>query len=350
MLDLMTMRDELRAHYDLTPSMELAQEMSDIHARMGRVMPMIDWAIHAPYVRAINQLKKQRNAVVLGHNYMTPQIYHGISDVVGDSLALAIAATEVEADVIVQCGVHFMAETSKVLNPAKTVLMPDMEAGCSLAESITADGIAQMRAMYPGAPVVSYVNTTAEVKAASDICCTSANAAQIVAAMDSDTVIMTPDKWLAQNVAKQVPHKRVVWWDGACIVHEQFTAQDLRDFRDWNPGLKIIAHPECPPEVVAEADFAGSTAGIQDWVTREQPQQVMLVTECSMASNISDANPEVEFLGPCNMCPYMQKITLEKVLWSLHSMTGVVEVAPEVAEGARLAVQRMIDLSRRLAA
>lgn len=349
MLDLTDIRGELRAHYDLEPSMALAEAMSDIHARMGRVMPMIDWAIHAPYVRAINELKKQRNAVVLAHNYMTPQIYHGISDVVGDSLHLAIKATEVQADVIVQCGVHFMAETSKILNPAKTVLIPDVEAGCSLAESITAEGIAQMRARYPGAPVVSYVNTTAEVKAASDICCTSANAAQIVAAMDSDTVIMTPDKWLAQNVARQVPHKRVVWWDGACIVHEQFTAQDLRDFRDWNPGLKIIAHPECPPDVVAEADYAGSTANIQDWVTAQQPRQVMLVTECSMASNISDANPGVEFLGPCNMCPYMQKITLEKVLWSLHSMTTAVEVAPEVAEPARRAVQRMIDLSRTLA-
>ena len=349
MLDLTNIRDELRAHYDLSPSMELAQSMSDIHARMDRVMPMIDWAIHAPYVRAINDLKKQRNAVVLAHNYMTPQIYHGIADVVGDSLHLAIKATEVEAEVIVQCGVHFMAETSKILNPAKTVLMPDMEAGCSLAESITAEGIAEMRARYPGAPVVSYVNTTAEVKAASDICCTSANAAQIVAAMDSDTVIMTPDKWLAQNVAKQVPQKRVVWWDGACIVHQQFTAQDLRVFRDWNPGLKIIAHPECPPDVVAEADYAGSTANIQDWVTREQPHQVMLVTECSMAANISDANPGVEFLGPCNMCPYMQKITLEKVLWSLHTMTGAVEVDPEIAGRARIAVQRMIDLSRKLA-
>lgn len=350
MLDLTTIRGELAACYDLEPSLELAERMADVHARMGRVMPWPDWAIHAPYVAAINRLKKERGAVILAHNYMTPQIYHGISDVVGDSLALAIAATRVEAEVIVQCGVHFMAETSKILNPQKTVLMPDMEAGCSLAESITAEGIAEMRARYPGAPVVSYVNTTAEVKAASDICCTSANAAQIVAALDGDTIIMTPDKWLAQNVANKVPQKRIVWWDGACIVHEQFTAQDLRDFRDWNPGLKIIAHPECPPEVVAEADYAGSTANIQDWVEKEHPRQVMLVTECSMAANISDANPEVEFLGPCNMCPYMQKITLEKVLWSLHSMTGAVEVDPEVAGRARLAVQRMIDLSQRLAA
>lgn len=350
MLDLTTIRAELQNHYDLEPSLDLAESMSDIHARMDRVVPLPDWAIAAPYVKAINDLKCERNAVVLAHNYMTPQIYHGIADVVGDSLALAIEATRVEADVIVQCGVHFMAETSKILNPAKTVLMPDMEAGCSLAESITAEGIAEMRAMYPGAPVVSYVNTTAEVKAASDICCTSANAAQIVAAMEGDTVIMTPDKYLAQNVAKQVPQKRIVWWDGRCIVHEKFTAQDLRDFRGWHPDLKIIAHPECPPDVLAEADFAGSTAGILDWVSRERPSQAMLVTECSMAANISDAHPEVEFLGPCNMCPYMKKITLEKVLWSLHSMTGQVEVDPQVAERARLAVQRMIDLSRRLAA
>ncbi|MCF3972913.1 quinolinate synthase NadA [Paracoccus salsus] len=350
MLDLTAIRAELHAHYDLEPSLELAESMSEIHARMDRVVPLPDWAIAAPYVKAINRLKAERDAVVLAHNYMTPQIYHGIADVVGDSLALAIEATRVKADVIVQCGVHFMAETSKILNPAKTVLMPDMEAGCSLAESIDAPGIAEMRARHPGAAVVSYVNTTAEVKAASDICCTSANAAQIVAAMEGDTVIMTPDKYLAQNVARQVPQKRIVWWDGRCIVHERFTPQDLRDFRGWHPDLKIIAHPECTPDVVAEADFAGSTAGILDWVAREKPAKAMLVTECSMASNISDAHPEVEFLGPCNMCPYMKKITLEKILWSLHTMTGAVEVDPEIAARARVAVQRMIDLSRRLAA
>lgn len=350
LLDVTTIRAKLAAHYDLTPSIELARDMADIHARMDRVMPFPDWAIAAPYVAAINRLKAERGAVVLAHNYMTPDIYHGIADVVGDSLQLAVEATRVDADMIVQCGVHFMAETSKILNPAKTVLMPDMEAGCSLAESITAEGIARMRAQYPGAPVVSYVNTTAAVKAASDICCTSSNAAQIVAAMPGDTVIMTPDKWLAQNVAKQVPQKRIVWWDGACIVHERFTPQDLRDFRGWYPGLKIIAHPECPPDVVAEADFAGSTAHIIDWVGKERPSQAMLVTECSMASNIEDAHPEVEFLGPCNMCPHMKKITLQKVLWSLHSMTGQVEVDAAVADPARRAVQRMIDLSRQLAA
>lgn len=349
MLDFATMRAALAEAYDLAPSLTLAQEMADIHARMDRVIPLPDFARHAPYIRAINRLKREKNAVILAHNYMTPEIYHGVADVVGDSLQLAIEATKVEAETIVQCGVHFMAETSKILNPAKRVLIPDGQAGCSLAESITPEGIAQMRARYPGAPVVSYVNTTAAVKAASDICCTSANAAQIVAALPEHTIIMTPDQYLAQNVAKAVPQKNVVWWAGSCIVHEQYTPQDLRDFRAWHPGTKIIAHPECPPDVVDEADFSGSTAGMIDFVTREKPAQVMLVTECSMASNIADALPSVEFLGPCNMCPYMKMITLEKILWSLHTGTEEVTVDPALIDKARAAVERMIDLSRKLA-
>ncbi|AUQ73385.1 MULTISPECIES: quinolinate synthase NadA [Phaeobacter] len=348
MFDLQTMRDQLANHYDLAPNPALAEEMSGIYANMDRVVNPIDWATYAPYVAAILALKKERNAVILAHNYMTPEIYHGVADVVGDSLQLAIEAAKVEADVIVQCGVHFMAETSKILSPDKTVLIPDMEAGCSLAESITAEGIAQMREKYPGAPVVTYVNTTAEVKAASDICCTSSNAAQIVAAQESDTVIMTPDQYLAQNIAQQVPQKNIVWWEGSCIVHEQYTAKDLRDFREWNPGTRLIAHPECPPDVVNEADFSGSTSGIIKYVTDEKPEKAMLITECSMASNIADQLPEVDFVGPCNMCPYMKKITLEKILWSLHTMSEPVEVNAEVAEQARVAVQRMIDLSQKL--
>ncbi|SEM83670.1 quinolinate synthetase [Gemmobacter aquatilis] len=344
------LRAELARHYDLAPSLQAAEATRDIHAKMARVVPLADWARHAPYVIAINKLKAERDAVILAHNYMTPDIYHGIADVVGDSLQLAIEATKVRAQVIVQCGVHFMAETSKILNPAKTVLMPDMGAGCSLAESITPEGIAQMRARFPGAAVVSYVNTTAAVKAASDVCCTSSNAAQIVAAMPGDTVIMTPDQYLAQNVAKQVPHKRIVWWEGSCIVHERFTAADLRDFRAFQPDTTIIAHPECPPDVVAEADFSGSTSGIIEFVERHRPAKALLVTECSMASNIADALPEVEFVGPCNMCPYMKMITLEKVLWSLHSMTTPVEVEDSVAAKARVAVERMIALSRKAAA
>ncbi|WP_133489646.1 quinolinate synthase NadA [Aliiroseovarius marinus] len=347
MLDLSVVRSTLSDHYDLTPSPELASEMQDIYARMDRVVTPPDFAIYAPYIKAINALKKERNAVILGHNYMTPEIFHGVSDFVGDSLQLAMKASEVEADVIVQAGVHFMAETSKILSPEKTVLMPDMEAGCSLAESITADGIEEMRAKYPGAPVVSYVNTTAEVKAASDICCTSSNAVQIVNAMESDTVIMTPDQYLAQNVANEAD-KNVVYWPGSCIVHEQYTAKDLRDFREWNPGTRLIAHPECPPDVVAEADFSGSTSGILKYVTDEKPEKAMLITECSMASNIADELPEVDFVGPCNMCPYMKKITLEKILYVLHTMEGQVEVDPAVAEKARLSVQAMIDLSKKL--
>lgn len=341
---LSEIRTTLSGAYDLVPSLAAAEATGDIWKRMARVIPFADWAQHAPYVHAINRLKAERGAVVLAHNYMTPEIYHGIADVVGDSLQLAVAATRVDAPVIVQCGVHFMAETSKILNPSKTVLMPDMAAGCSLAEAITAEGVAEMRTRYPGAPVVSYVNTTAAVKAASDICCTSANAVQIVRALPGDTVIMTPDKYLAQNVAQQVPEKRVVWWDGACIVHERFTARDLREFRTFQPDTTIIAHPECPPEVVAEADFTGSTAGIIDFVSRERPAKALLVTECSMAANISDAHPEVEFVGPCNMCPYMKMITLEKVLWSLHTMTTPVEVAADLIRPARAAVERMIDL------
>ncbi|MCA0907334.1 quinolinate synthase NadA [Ruegeria marisrubri] len=347
MLDIAQVRTVLSDVYDLAPSATLANEMKDTFARMDRVISPPDWAIYAPYVRAINALKKERNAVILGHNYMTPEIYHGVSDFVGDSLQLAIKASEVEEDVIVQAGVHFMAETSKILSPGKTVLMPDMDAGCSLAESITAEGIDEMRAKYPGAPVVSYVNTTAEVKAASDICCTSSNALQIVNAMESDTVIMTPDQYLAQNVANE-SHKNVVFWPGSCIVHEQYTAQDLRDFREWNPGTRLIAHPECPPDVVAEADYSGSTSGIIKYVHDEKPEKAMLITECSMASNIADELPEVDFVGPCNMCPYMKKITLEKILYALHTMEGQVEVAEDVAEKARKSVQAMIDLSRKL--
>ena len=337
----------LAEHYDLAPSMEKAEATREIYAKTDRVIPLAEWAVYAPYVIEINKLKKERNAVILAHNYMTPEIYHGVADFVGDSLQLAIKATEVEEEVIVQCGVHFMAETSKILNPSKTVLIPDMSAGCSLAESITAEGIAEMRAKYPGAPVVSYVNTTAEVKAASDICCTSANAVQIVDAMEGDTVIMTPDQFLAQNVAAE-SKKNVVWWAGSCIVHELYKAEDLRAYRESEPDLKIIAHPECTPEVVAEADYTGSTRGIVDWVHEHKPEKVMLVTECSMAANISDELPEVEFAKPCNMCPFMKKITLEKILWSLHTMREEVVVEPEIAAKAQLAVQKMIDLSKTL--
>ena len=347
MLDFTQVRTVLAECYDLAPSPKLAASMQDIYQKMNRVVPPSDWAIYAPFVKAIIELKKKRNAVILGHNYMTPEIFHGVSDFVGDSLQLAIKATEVEADVIVQAGVHFMAETSKILSPEKTVLMPDMNAGCSLAESITAEGIEEMRAKYPGAPVVSYVNTTAEVKAASDICCTSANAVQIVDAMEGDTVIMTPDQYLAQNVAR-LTRKKVVFWPGSCIVHELYTVEDLHAYRTHDPEVKIIAHPECTPEVVAEADYTGSTSGILNWIQANKPARAMLVTECSMASNIADELPDVEFAKPCNMCPYMKKVTLENILYVLHTMENQVEVEQQVAQSARLSVNRMIELSRKL--
>jgi quinolinate synthase len=335
---------ELSKAFDLEPS-DLANEATrEIYAKLSKTIPEPEWARHAPYVVAINALKKQKNAVILAHNYMTPQIYGGVADVVGDSLQLAIEAQNTTADIIVQAGVHFMAETSKILNPQKTVLIPDSSAGCSLATSVTPDDIANLRAQYPGAPVVTYVNTTAEIKAVSDICCTSANALEVVNSLESDTVIMAPDAHLARNIAK-LTDKRIVYWEGACIVHERFTAQELQEYRKYESDVVIFAHPECPVDVVAEADFSGSTKAMVDYVREKQPAKVLLVTECSMSANIASEAPGVEFLGPCNLCPYMQQITLEKILWSLHTMSEEVTVAPEIAEDARRAVQRMIDLT-----
>lgn len=337
------MKSSLEAIFDLEPSLALAKETRHLHERCDRVIPEADWARHAPYIVAINKLKREKDAVILAHNYMTPDIFHGVADIVGDSLQLAIEATKVKESVIVQCGVHFMAETSKILSPEKTVLIPDSRAGCSLAESITAADIEKMRQDNPGAPVVSYVNTTAEVKAASDICCTSSNAVDIVNSMDSDVVIMTPDGHLAQNVAK-LASKKIVYWEGSCMVHIEFKADELREYRKYEPDAVIIAHPECPTDVVDEADFTGSTSGMINYVREHKPEKVLLITECSMGSNIADEVPEVNFLGPCNLCPHMQRITLEKILWSLHTMTEEVTVDPALAAKARLAVERMINL------
>jgi quinolinate synthase len=335
---------KLAEAFDLEPSETAVEATREIYAKLSKIISAPDWARQAPYVVAINALKKQKNAVILAHNYMTPEIYGGVADVVGDSLQLAIEAQNTTADIIVQAGVHFMAETSKILNPQKTVLIPDSSAGCSLASSVTPADIATLRAQYPGAPVVTYVNTTAEIKAVSDICCTSANALEVVNSMEGDTVIMAPDAHLARNIAKQTD-KRIVYWEGACIVHERFTAQELQEYRKFVPDVVIFAHPECPVEVVAEADFSGSTKAMVDYVRENKPSKVLLVTECSMSANISSEVPEVEFLGPCNLCPFMQQITLEKILWSLHTMNEEVIVDPAIATDARRAVQRMINLT-----
>ncbi len=322
---------------------EIAAETAPIYEKVKHLIPAIEWPALAPTIHAINKLKKERNAVILAHNYMTPEIYHGVADIVGDSLQLAKEASRTEADVIVQCGVHFMAETSKILSPEKTVLIPDMKAGCSLAESITAADVRMLREKNPGVPIVTYVNTSADVKAECDICCTSSNAVQVVESLGAKRVFLIPDQYLAANVAKQTDVE-ILTWAGACEVHERFTAAELREYRDIDPDVKIIVHPECPPDVVGEADFAGSTAHMIDWVKEHHPKKVMLVTECSMADNVASETPDVEFVRPCNLCPHMKRITLTKILDALIDMKDEVFVDPRTAERARRSVERMINL------
>ncbi len=326
---------------DFTP--EVAAETAHLYERVKSVIPPVEWPFFAPYVKAINELKAKRNAVILAHNYMTPEIFHTVADVVGDSLQLAIEATKTDAEIIVQCGVHFMAETSKLLNPDKTVLIPDMEAGCSLAASITGADVRAMREAYPGAPVVTYVNTSAEVKAESDICCTSSNAVEVVESLGAARVIFLPDEYLAKYVQSQTDVE-IIAWKGHCEVHERFTGEELAAYRAGDPTIRIIAHPECPPDVLAEADFTGSTAKMIDWVKRERPSRVVMVTECSMADNVAAETPGVNFVKPCNLCPHMKRITLDKVLDSLVEMREEVTVDPLIAERARRAVERMINL------
>ena len=324
---------------------EVAKATRGLYAKVAHVVPEIEWPTFAPYVQAINELKKKKNAVILGHNYMTPEIFHCVSDFVGDSLGLAREAARTDAKVIVQAGVHFMAETSKILCPEKTVLIPDPLAGCSLAASITGADVRLLKQKYPGLPVVTYVNTSADVKAESDICCTSSNAVAVVEDIARqrgvDTVIMIPDEYLAQNVAKQTGVK-VITWKGRCEVHERFTAADIRIFREANPGVVVLAHPECPPEVIAEADFAGSTSAMSSYVGRHRPARVVMVTECSMSDNVAVEYPDIEFVRPCNLCPHMKRITLPKILSSLQTMSHEVKVDPETSARAKIAIDRML--------
>jgi quinolinate synthase len=336
----------LNQHFDLKFSKAVERETASIFERVRDKIPEIEWPFYAPLIVEINRLKKEKDAVILAHNYQTPQIYHGVADIVGDSLQLAVEATKVTQQVIVQCGVHFMAETSKLLNPTKTVLIPDSRAGCSLASSITAEDVIAMREMYPGVPVVTYVNTSAAVKAVTDVCCTSSNAVDIVNRVEGDSVIMIPDQYLAKNTAKKT-HKKVITWAGACEVHETFTADDIAELRHAYPTAKIIAHPECPPEVVDAVDFAGSTAAMIDWVKNTKPARVVMVTECSMSDNVASESTGVDFLRGCNICPHMKRINLENVLWSLHTMSEEVTVPEEIIPAARLAVERMIEMSRK---
>ena len=321
------------------------ETVAPLYERVKTVIPAIEWPIHAPHIAAINELKKEKNAVILAHNYQTPEIYHCVADITGDSLALAQRAVDTDADVIVVAGVHFMAETAKLLNPGKTVLIPDLGAGCSLADSITAADVRALRKQYPGVPVITYVNTSAEVKAECDICCTSGNALAIVESLGTDRVIFLPDEYLASYVAEQTDVE-IITWKGHCEVHERFTAAELESFRAGHDDLTIIAHPECPPDVLATSDFVGSTAQMQDYVVSKRPPKVLMVTECSMSDNVSAGIDDVEFIRPCNLCPHMKKITLVKIQRSLETLSPAVEIDPAIADRARAAVERMLDVGR----
>ena len=316
-----------------------------LYERVRSVIPPMEWATFADDVDAIIRLKREKNAIILAHNYQTPEIFHGVADMRGDSLALAREAADAQADVIVLAGVHFMAETAKLLNPTRTVLIPDTEAGCSLADSITAADVRLLKQKYPNVPIVTYVNTSADVKAESDICCTSGNAKKIVESLGVPEVIMLPDEYLAQNIAKQT-HVKIITWKGHCEVHERFTAADIAQFRKQHPDIVVLAHPECPPDVVAASDYAGSTAQMIGWVETKKPARVVLLTECSMSDNVAAQNPNVEFIRPCQLCPHMKRITLPKIRAALETMTHEVTVPADIAERARHAVERMIVVGR----
>ena len=325
--------------------MQIKKETDSIYEKVSKVIPEIEWAFHAPLIHKINQLKKEKNAVVLAHNYQTPEIFYGIADIAADSLALAVEAEKTNADIIVMCGVHFMAETAKLMNPNKKVLLPDMGAGCSLASSITGSDVRMLKEKYPGVPVVTYVNTSAEVKAESDVCCTSANAVKVVESLGVDKVIFLPDHYLANYVQKNTKVK-IISWQGTCIVHEKFTGKEVEDIRKENPDIKVIAHPECPPDVISASDFAGSTSNMVRYVKEKQPKKVLLVTECSMSDNVQIENPNVQFIKPCNLCPHMKKITLNKVYDCLKNETNEIKIGNNIAEMARKSVQRMATIGR----
>src|ERR1700704_6062651 len=322
---------------------EVERSTAHLYERVSKVISPVEWPFMAPYVKAINELKQVRGAVILAHNYQTPEIFHCVADIGGDSLQLAIEATKVKSGIIVQCGVHFMAETSKILNPHKTVLIPDSRAGCSLASSITGADVRLLRARFPGVPVVAYVNTSADVKAEVDICCTSSNAVAVVESLNAPEVIFLPDQYLAKYVASKTSVK-IIAWKGACEVHERFTGDELRAYREDDPTVQIIAHPECPPDVLEAADYTGSTKGMIDWVRKNMPKRVVMVTECSMADKVKVELPDVEFVKPCNLCPHMKRITLPKILDSLVYLKEEVTIDPMIAAQARRSVERMIQL------
>ena len=326
---------------------EIKKATDPIYQKVSKVIPEIEWAFHAPLIHKINMLKKEKNAVVLAHNYQTPEIYHGIADISADSLSLAVEASRTEADIIILCGVHFMAETAKLMNPIKKVLLPDMSAGCSLAESITGKDVRMLKEKYPSVPVVTYVNTSAEVKAESDICCTSANAVKVVESLGVDKVIFLPDQYMAKYVQTKTK-VQIISWIGTCIVHERFSAHEIKEIKKQNPEIVVLTHPECPPEVIASSDFTGSTSSMSQYVKKNQPSKVMLVTECSMSDNVQVENPNVQFIKPCNLCPHMKTITLPKILDCLEKETNEILIPVVISRKARKAVERMVVVGRSL--
>ena len=324
---------------------KIKKETDPIYRKISKVIPEIEWAFHAPLVHKINMLKKEKNAVILAHNYQTPEIFHGIADIAADSLALAVEAEKTDADIIVLCGVHFMAETAKLMNPNKKILLPDMGAGCSLASSISGKDVRMLKEKYPGVPVVTYVNTSAEVKAESDICCTSANAVKVVESLGVNKVIFLPDQYMAKYVQTKTK-VQIISWVGTCIVHERFSAHEIKDIKKQNPEIVVLTHPECPPEVIASSDFTGSTSGMSQYVKKNQPSKVMLVTECSMSDNVQVENPNVQFIKPCNLCPHMKTITLPKILDCLEKETNEILIPEVISRKARKAVERMVAIGR----
>jgi len=336
--------EELTYPTEFSPEVKSATD--ELYKGISKIIPEVEWPFHAPLVHEINKLKKEKNIAILTHNYQTPEIFHCVSDIVGDSLKLAYEARDVEADTIIVCGVHFMAETAKILSPEKNVLIPDNRAGCSLSESITAADIRLLKQKYPGVPVVTYVNTSAEVKAETDVCCTSGNAKHVVESLGTDTVIFLPDEFLAQNIAAQTDVK-IISWKGRCEVHERFTAAEIMSYKEQHKDIVVLAHPECSPDVVAVSDYTGSTAGMSNYVRDNQPERVIMVTECSMSDNVAIENPNVNFIRPCNLCAHMKRISLKKIYDAIRFNQFQIEVEDQIIDRARLAIDRMLEIGRK---
>ncbi len=336
--------EELTYPTEFSPEVKSATD--ELYKGISKIIPEVEWPFHAPLVHEINKLKKEKNIAILTHNYQTPEIFHCVSDIVGDSLKLAYEARDVEAETIIVCGVHFMAETAKILSPEKNVLIPDNRAGCSLSESITAADIRLLKQKYPGVPVVTYVNTSAEVKAETDVCCTSGNAKHIVESLGTDTVIFLPDEFLAQNIAAQTDVK-IISWKGRCEVHERFTAAEIMSYKEQHKDIVVLAHPECSPDVVAVSDYTGSTAGMSNYVKDNQPERVIMVTECSMSDNVAIENPNVNFIRPCNLCAHMKRISLKKIYDAIRFNQFQIEVEDQIIDRARLAIDRMLEIGRK---